>query len=186
MIGYINQNFLFNLNGFENYRLLWINRLIIFLAFMFAFGETHARLLITFIFLLWITVINREEVITTFKKPVIFYFFIFLCTISLSIFYISGEHIYVLKFLERFLVYLLIPMIMISTGVRKDYITQIITSFILGMIANEIVSYGILFHFWLHLSPEGFPVYFMHHVFYSILLSFVLMLLVYKFLHEKK
>ena len=186
MIKYINQKFLFNSNGFKNYRLLWINRLIVLLAFMFAFGETHARALMAFIFLLWITVIKREEVIATFKKPVIFYFFIFISTIWLSIFYIPGEHIYAFKFLERFLVYLLIPMIMISTSVRKDYITQIITSFILGMIANEIVSYGILFHLWLHPTPDGFPVYFMHHVFYSILLSYVLMLLVYRFLHEKK
>ncbi|MBD3843029.1 MAG: O-antigen ligase family protein, partial [Campylobacterales bacterium] len=64
------------------------------------------------------------------------------------------------------------------------YISIVIFTFIFGMILNEIISYGILFGFWLDLKG-GYPVYFMHHVFYSVLLSFTVMALIYRFMIEK-
>jgi hypothetical protein len=60
-----------------------------------------------------------------------------------------------------------------------------VTAFIFGMVLNELISYGILFGLWLH-PTDGYPVYFMHHVYYSVLLSFVEMLLIYRVLHQKK
>lgn len=176
--------FILNLNGFENYRILWINRLIVFLAFMFAFRETVARSVLVFIFILWITVIKKEEILSAFKKPVVAWLTLFIAMLASTTVYLDSEHIFAWKFVIRFSLYLLIPMIMIATSIRKDYIVKVITAFIAGMLVNEIISYGIVFDLWLHLE-DGYPVYFMAHVFYSVLLSFVMMLLIYKLMYEK-
>ena len=37
------KDFFLGLNGFDNRRLLWINRLIVFLALIFSFNEVYAK-----------------------------------------------------------------------------------------------------------------------------------------------
>ena len=175
----------FEYSDFANRRIFFINILFVIFAFVFAFDETKVRLIYAVILLLWLTVIQKDALLEVFKAPVILSLLFLATIIGFSAFYISDNGIYTMKMVDRILMYLLVPMIMAVTSIRQSYIPKIIGSFILGMILNEIISYGILFHLWLHLNDEGYPVYFMHHVFYSVLLSFVLMLLVYRVVYEK-
>ncbi|MDX4062481.1 O-antigen ligase family protein [Aliarcobacter skirrowii] len=48
---------------------------------------------------------------------------------------------------EIFLKYFLMPIIVISTTVKEENIKYIIMSFLFGMFANELISYGIYFEF---------------------------------------
>ena len=178
------RNFLLHRDGFKTYQMLWVNRLFLIIAFLFAFSEIYTKSLIIFTFFIWITVVKKADFLRVIREPVIIWLSLLILAITLFPLVTPHDHKYALKFLERFSFYLLIPIIMIATSIRRDYVIKMVTAFIFGMVLNEIISYGILFGLWLHLN-DGYPVYFMHHVFYSVLLSFTLMALLYRFVIEK-
>jgi len=131
---------------------------------------------------LWVSTVKVNDFMDMTKRPVFIWLTLFIAMLGISYFYSEFEPAYALTYFDRFMVYLLAPMIIIYTSLRKDYIEYVLNAFILAMFINEVISYGILFGWWLDLE-DGYPIYFMHHVFYSILLSFTIMLLVYKFVH---
>ena len=169
---------------FDNKRIFIINLLLVLLAFCFAFSETKAKGIVIIAFLFWLSIVRLNDIIIVLKKPVVYFLFLFITLLGAFVLYTDGGSTITLKYIERYLIYLIIPMFMFATVLHKKYVPIVIFAFIFGMILNEIISYGILFGFWLHLK-EGYPVYFMHHVFYSVLLSFTVMALIYRFMIEK-
>lgn len=169
---------------FDNKRIFTINLLFVLLAFSFAFSETKAKGILIIAFLLWLSVIRLSDIIIAIKKPVVYSLILFITFLWASVLYTDGGSAITMKYIERYFIYLLIPILMFATVLHKKYVSILILAFIFGMIFNEIISYGILFGFWLHLQ-DGYPVYFMHHVFYSVLLSFTVMALIYRFMIEK-
>jgi hypothetical protein len=178
------KNLLLDKDGFKTYQALWVNRLFLIVAFLFAFSEIYIKSLIILIFFIWITVVKKTDFLRVIREPVILWLSLLILAITLFPLITPHDHKYALKFLERFSFYLLIPIIMIATSIRRDYVIKMVTAFIFGMLLNELISYGILFGLWLH-PIDGYPVYFMHHVFYSVLLSFTVMVLIYRFMIEK-
>lgn len=169
---------------FDNKQIFIINLLFVLLAFSFAFSETKAKGILIIAFLLWLSVIRFSDIIIVLKKPVVYSLILFITFLGASVLYTDGGSVITMKYIERYFIYLLIPILMFATVLHKKYISIVIFTFIFGMILNEIISYGILFGFWLDLKG-GYPVYFMHHVFYSVLLSFTVMALIYRFMIEK-
>jgi len=171
------KKFLFDLSGFANYRELWLNRLIVLLAFVLPFSEGFAKKILAVIFLLWLSTLNKEKIFNTLKERPIIYFGILTLAMLLSVVY-TTEYSYNLTLFNRFVIYILLPMMIISSSVRKDYIMIVISGFLFSMFISEVISYGILFDFWLELK-HGYPVYFMPHVFYGVLLSFTILIMTY-------
>ena len=76
----------------------------------------------------------------------------------------------------------LLPILVIATTLKKEYIPKVITAFLIGMLISEILSYGIFFELWTlrHGSPSD-PTPFMHHLDYSTFLTFTSLLLLNRY-----
>lgn len=177
------KEFLISTDGFETRKQLWINRLIVILAFIFPFSEIYGKNIVTIMMVLWIFSLNKEKLLRVFKYPVVKYFGLLTLLMLVSTLYTTDYELN-FKLFNRMWLYMLIPMIIIAYSARRDYILFSISAFILSMFINEVISYGILFGWWLNLK-HGYPVYFMPHVFYGVLVSFVLMLMIYQITHIK-
>jgi len=73
-----------------------------------------------------------------------------------------------------------LPMIVIATTLKKEYLPKVITAFLAGMLISEILSYGIFFELWTLSQGSGTPsdpTPFMHHLDYSTFLTFTSLLL---------
>jgi len=90
----------------------------------------------------------------------------------------------ILTSIKKYWYYL--PIYIIYKYIRKEYILYTISSFLLGMFVSEILSYGIIFSFWkIRLGNPENPSMFLHHIQYSIFLSFAAIVLFFQVLHEK-
>jgi len=80
----------------------------------------------------------------------------------------------------------LLIVLVLYTSLKKEYIQYLFSAFLLSMFLSEIVSYGIFFEWWHYKNvlPSD-PSPFMSHIDYSILLSFVSMLLLNRFFNQK-
>lgn len=81
-----------------------------------------------------------------------------------------------LKFVRLYAYWIVI--FVIATSLKKEYISSVITAFLLGMLVSEIIAYGVFFDIWKfgnatkeYLSP------FMMHIDYSVFLAFTSMIL---------
>ena len=81
-----------------------------------------------------------------------------------------------LKFVRLYAYWIVI--FVIATSLKKEYISSVITAFLLGMLVSEIIAYGVFFDVWKfgnatkeYLSP------FMMHIDYSVFLAFTSMIL---------
>ena len=71
-----------------------------------------------------------------------------------------------------------ITLFVIATSIKKEQIAKVITFFLYGMLVSEIISYGIFFEMWkFNDATVSNPVPFMHHIHYSVFLSFTAILL---------
>ncbi|WP_345979936.1 O-antigen ligase family protein [Sulfurimonas sp. HSL3-2] len=85
----------------------------------------------------------------------------------------------------RYSMFFLFPMIIIFTKLKKEFIPMVIGSFILAMIVNELISYGVFFGLWTTLrgTPENPIPFHKNHITYSAYLAFTILLSLYKFIH---
>jgi len=79
-----------------------------------------------------------------------------------------------------------IPIFVIFTSVKKEYIKYMISAFLISMLISEIISYGIFFEWWNFKNrPPNDPTPFMNHLQYSMFLAFTALLLLNKAFIEK-
>lgn len=100
---------------------------------------------------------------------------IFYCIVLFSAI-ISSNIDTALKFVRLYAYWIII--FVIATSLKKEYISSVITAFLLGMFISEIIAYGVFFDIWKfgnatkeYLSP------FMMHIDYSVFLAFTSMIL---------
>ena len=115
---------------------------IILFTFFVSFDSNINQLILKIMFPLWLLSLNFKKIVYFFRNEQLFFIIIIFslwilitCLITLNFEYSF----------ERYLKYFLIPIIIISTSIKKEYIKYIISAFLLGMFINEIVSYGIYF-----------------------------------------
>ncbi len=89
-----------------------------------------------------------------------------------------------LEYIQKYWYFL--PLFVIFTSIKKEYITKALSAFILGMFISEVISYGVFFELWQfkHATPEN-PSPFMHHIEYSIFLAFTALVLLGRIFNEK-
>ena len=79
----------------------------------------------------------------------------------------------------------LLPIFVLFTSIKKEFIPHVLSAFIFGMFISEIISYGIFFEL-IHIqnvTPEN-PSPFMHHIEYSIFLAFTILILLSRIFNE--
>jgi O-antigen ligase len=89
-----------------------------------------------------------------------------------------------LEYIQKYWYFL--PMFVIFTSIKKEYISKTLSAFILGMFVSEVISYGIYFEWWQFKNtlPEN-PSPFMHHIEYSVFLAFTALVLLGRIFNEE-
>ncbi len=78
-----------------------------------------------------------------------------------------------------------LPIFVLFTSIKREYIKNILSAFILGMFLSEVIAYGVFFELWefKHATPAN-PSPFMHHIEYSVFLAFTALVLVNRIFNE--
>ena len=155
---------------------LWINYLAIVYAFVLPLSRAGIGLISGLMLVVWLIDGNFKQKFNTLRKSkVVFALFLFILFNVVSLFW--TEHLNeALRTMKRY--WYLLPMLVLMTSLKKEYIHKVLTAFMLGMLLSEIISYGVFFELWefKNASPQN-PSPFMHHIEYSVFLSFTALIL---------
>lgn len=158
----------------------WINALIVITAFVFPIDQNWAKTIMTVAFLLWLFTLGDGEKIRFLRRNrVVQAATLFLFILGLSLLW-SDDLKSGINYVNRFAIYIYIPLLIVASSIRRETIPLIIKAFIFSMFLNELISYGMLFELIPNQQGVGYPVAFMHHVPYSVLVAFTIMLLGYE------
>lgn len=163
---------------------LTINYMIVIYAFLLPLSRAGIGLLTVSLIVLWFAEGNLEKKFSlVLKSKVILALFIFFLFNIISVFW-TDQILETLQYIKKYWYFL--PVLVIFTSLKKEYITQVLSAFILGMCISEILSYGVFFEVWeyKHATPEN-PSPFMHHIEYSIFLAFTALLLLSRLFNEE-
>lgn len=163
----------------------YINYIIVAYAFLLPISRAGITIMSISMILLWFMQGEFKKKFLMLKNnKIVISLVLFMLFCSLSLLWTRTEALLpgtqeIFKTLR--LVFL--PMIVIATTLKKEYISKVVTAFLLGMFISEILSYGIFFGLWTlkHGSPSD-PTPFMHHLDYSTFLTFTSLLLLNRFL----
>ena len=164
-------------------RIDYINYLIIIFAFTLSFPTEFKRFISILLILLWITDFNKNNLELP-KTKIFLLFGIFVFYSLFSYLWSDSSIIEVIEYVKRYWFYL--PIFVIFKYLKKDFISYALSSFLLGMLVSEILSYGNFFALWKigYGSPLD-PTVFLNHTIYSILLSITGIFLFIKIVYEK-
>ncbi len=156
--------------------------LLMCVAFSIPFGADYIKKAIVVSFSVWILTFGFKNIISIFKENriiqvlsalILFYF--------ISLLWSDHQHDG-WRYIRKLLIYFYIPILIFITSVNKDNIRFIMTAFIASMFINEIISYLIFFD--LFQTPYskiyGYPVGFINHIPYSVLVAFTSILILYQ------
>ncbi len=162
----------------------YINYIIVAYAFLLPISRAGISILTILMILLWIFQGDFKSKYENLKNNnVVVILALFIGFGYLSLFWtLSGQVGDGALLVSKTVRLVLLPMIIIATTLKKEYINKAITAFLLGMLISEILSYGIFFELWTlrHGSPSD-PTPFMHHLDYSTFLTFTSLLLLNRF-----
>ena len=162
-------------------------RYINYVALAYAFVLPLSRAGITFftglLILLWLIdgkLISKVKMLL--KSKIVLSLFFFIVFNFISIFW-TDDVMETLNYIRRY--WYLLPILVLYTSVNKEYVSKILSAFILGMFISEIIAYGVFFEFWEFncCSPQN-PSPFMHHIEYSIFLAFTALILLNRIFNE--
>ncbi|MCW8917888.1 MAG: O-antigen ligase family protein [Gammaproteobacteria bacterium] len=160
----------------------WINALVVLTAFVFPISQNWAKTIMTVVFLLWLFTLGDGEKIRFLRKNrVVQTATLFLFILGLSLLW-SDDLKSGINYVNRFAIYIYIPLLIVASSIRRETIPLIIKAFIISMLVNELISYSMLFG--LIENKAAYPVAFMHHIPYSVLVAFTIMLLGYEIKHS--
>lgn len=168
-------------------RSLDIDQVFYYSALLFALILSLSRAGISF-FLLWFILLfllkndfqNKWLEIKT--NPALKAMGLFLAFIFISIFW-STDLYEAINQIRLYSYWILIPIFAVS--LKKKWLPNLITAFLLGMFINEILVYGIFFDFWkINGSTHSDPSPFMNHIQYSVLLATTAIILLNRLLSK--
>lgn len=175
----------YNNNIREKIRLIIIT-LIVLVAFSVPFGYEYSKKINVIILVLWFFVVKKEDVIYFFTNKIVLILLTFISFHYVTLIWSSNisAGLYSIRDMWRFI---FVPILLYATIIKKEDIKYIINAFILSMLINEIISYLIYFDLY---STEfsrtrGYPVGFINHIQYSVLVAFAAILILYQSLNMK-
>ncbi|MCW9026951.1 MAG: O-antigen ligase family protein [Thiovulaceae bacterium] len=164
----------------NNIRLLAVF-LIACVAFSIPFGYEYSKKINVLIFVLWLFIVRIEDIKYILKNKVLIVLFLFIVSHYTTLF-LSEDISSALYEIRHFWRYIFIPIIMYMTIIKKGDIKYIISAFIISMFINEIISYLIYFDLYQteFSKTRQFPVGFINHIQYSVLVAFSSILILYQ------
>ena len=128
--------------GFFQITLLFLMMLF---CFFVSFSPSIGKILVNNMFYVWLLTLNFRKIFYYLKSNKIFLFIIiFFILITFSTF-ITPTTIY--NNYDNLVKYFLLPILILTTSIKTEYIKYFIIAFIGGMFINELISYGIYFEF---------------------------------------
>ena len=165
-------------------RIDYINYLILLYAFTLSFPSEIKRVIVILMILLWLTDRTKYD----FKLPktnLFLFFWLFIGYCLLSYFWSDVSFKEALSYIKRYWYYL--PIFIIFKYLKKEFFEYAISSFFLGMLISEILSYGNFFNLWqVGIGNSDNPRVFLHHTMYSMLLSVTSIFLLFKIIDSKE
>ncbi len=162
--------------------------LIMGLAFSIPFGYHYTRHFFSAAVILWIFAVDKDDLIYILKHKIVIILIALVSLHFLSLLWSDDLHMG-LSYSRKMLTYIVLPVIVFSSIIKKGQLQYIITAFVFGMFVNEIISYLIYFDLYQteYSKIYRYPVGFMYHVPYSVLVAFSALLILYqaKYLENK-
>lgn len=156
-------------------------------ALIFAFTLPVSRAAISF-FILWFIVLfisqrNYHQAWIQIKNiPALKVFSFFIAFLFLSFLW-SEETAIALKQMRLYGYWIIIPILAVK--LKKEWVPNIITAFLLGMFLSEIIAYGIFFELWsFNGRTPDYPAPFMSHIHYSLFLATTAIILLNRMLSK--
>ncbi|QEZ88614.1 O-antigen ligase family protein [Aliarcobacter cibarius] len=136
---------IFKYEKFRNFFQIILFFLILLFCFFVSFSPSVGKILVNNMFYIWILTLNFRNIFYYLKNNKIFLFIIiFFMLIAFSTFITPTTTYYNY---DNFIKYFLLPILIITTSIKTEYIKYFITAFLGGMFVNELISYGIYFEF---------------------------------------
>jgi len=155
--------------------------IIMFYAFIIPLSKASVAIF-AFVFFIIILATHKNNYKNTWLRvwnnTILKYFLIFIALHIFSLIFIESiDFNDAILYIKRY-IYLIIPAIAIYTILKKEFISKVLSSFIVGMFISELLSYGIFFELITlkHGTPSD-PTPFMNHLDYSIFLVFTSLIL---------
>lgn len=141
---------------FRNFFQVILFFLMLFFCFFVSYSPSIGKTLVNNMFYVWLLTLNFKNIFYYLKNNKIFLFIIVFFILIIFSTYITPTSNYYNY--NNFVKYFFLPILIISTSIKKEYIKYLFSSFLVGMFLNELISYGIYFE----LIKEkflGFPIY---------------------------
>lgn len=155
---------------------LYLNYMIIAYAFFLPISRAGISLFTFLSVLLWIIEGNfKHKIHLIVRNKVILALFAFIAMNFISLFWTNNIDDS-LGYIRRY--WYLFPILVLYTSIKKEYISTILSAFIMGMFVSEVIGYGVFFELWKFKDTlKGNISPFMHHIEYSIFLAFTSLIL---------
>jgi len=178
LVVYRDYDFTYRLSNIRNHSNIILNDLLLFYAFFTPISMEMSKQFLNIMLIFWLM---DKDILSKLKKMInnrlIQSILLFLLLLILSLLWTDPENI---KTGTRYLKYYsyLLPLFIIYTSVRKEYIHYIISAFLMSMVLSEVISYGIFFDlinatiipFTRADATSMNPSAFLHHTTYSMFL----------------
>lgn len=151
------------------------------LAFSLAFGYIYGKYIVALAFILWLFVVKKDDLKNILQNKIIIVFLSIILLHYISVLW-SEDQSGAINYANSIVRYIFIPLLIIVTVVTKPQLKYIISAFIFGMFINEVISYLIFFDF-IQTAVSlkyKYPIGFLHHVRYSVLVAFTAILILYQ------
>lgn len=162
----------------------YINYIAIGYAFFLPLSRAGISLFTVLLILLWILEGNfKEKYKLLSKNRVIIAITAFIIFNFISLFW-SEDLGKAFEYGKKYWYFL--PIFVLFTSMKKEYLSKALGVFILGMFISEVIAYGVFFEMWQfkHATPDN-PSPFMHHIEYSVFLSFTALILLSRIFNEE-
>lgn len=167
-----------NLNKIANYS-------FVLYGFLLPLSRAAISFFSILIFAIWIQKLVRTKDFSIFKEKAVIFFYLFLIFSALSILWANPKYLgFGLDILRKYMYLWAFPAF--ADLIDKKYAKLALKAFVLGVVISSLLSYGIFFKI-IEISgvnPNN-PSPIMHHIVYSIFLSFTAALLLYRILNNK-
>ncbi len=158
-----------------------LNYLFVIYAFLIPISRAGIVLVTILMTILWFVDGDLKSKLNYIKKSsYIISIFIFIIFLFISILWSDATIIMGLDYIKKF--WYLLPIIVISTSIKQEYIYKALYSFIISMVISLIASYGIVFE--LYDGRTAVSYFMKNHIMYSIFLGFTSLVLIVLSIYE--
>lgn len=147
------------------------------------FNPLKSKIFLVIAGILWIKTITQQDLKVFLSNKAVIFLLLYYFYNLLSFIWTEHTRFYY-DWISNNFYFFLLPFILFATIATKKTIRTFTKLFLLTVFVNEIISYGIELHLWLY-PKDGFPVFFMNHIPYSVIICLAILITYYELLHSE-